>query len=67
LREQNDRIEQAWITARLNAYAPAKSDKFVKLKDILVAAAGSAHASPRRQTPEEQLAIAKSWMASRRR
>jgi hypothetical protein len=67
LREQNDRIEQAWMTARLNAYAPPKSDKFIKLKDILITADGLAQALPRRQTPDEQLAIARSWMASRRR
>lgn len=65
VREHNDRIEQAWMTARLNAYAPAKSDKFVKLKDILDD--GKAKLPPRPQTAEQQLAIARSWMASRRR
>jgi hypothetical protein len=64
VREHNDRIEHAWITARLNAYAPTKSTEFVKLAAILEK--GRADATPS-QSPQQQLAMARAWAASRQR
>ncbi len=58
-------MEQAWVTARLNAYAPTKSDKFVKLEAILDK--GVVPTVRPKQTPEQQIAVFKSVMAGRRR
>jgi len=64
IREHDDRAWLAWHTANLTAYAPAKGREFIKLETL--------YHQPEtrqqiRQTPEQQLAIARSWMASRRR
>lgn len=60
-REHNDRAWLAWHTAFLNAYAPEKSRKFWKLKDLLH---GAGQKPKRRQTVEEQIAIAQAWTAA---
>lgn len=58
-------MEQAWLTARLNAYAPARSDKFTKLESLL--AKPDAPSAKPQQSPEQQIAVLKSVMAARRR
>jgi hypothetical protein len=64
IREHNERAWLAWHTAQLTAYAPAKGREFIKLEKLL---RQSETHKQHRQSAEQQLAIAKSWMASRRR
>jgi hypothetical protein len=63
--EHNDRMSLAWHIARLNAYAPQKSDKFPKLADLQASRSG-AQAKPK-QTADQQIAAARAWMANRNR
>lgn len=35
-REHDELMTAAWITARLSAYPPEKSDKFLKLEKLLI-------------------------------
>ena len=62
--EHDGRMSLAWHTARLNAYAPAKSDKFIKLKELLHK---DQNAKSLKQGWEAQLEATKAWMASRSR
>lgn len=52
------------MTAQLTAYAPPKSSKFVKLDAILHHPDKPKHS---RQTPEQQMAIVRAWMANRKK
>lgn len=59
-RERNDRIEQAWLTARLSAYPPEKPAQFVKLDRLLT----DDRAKPRRAPKldwKAQEALLASW------
>jgi len=53
----------AWHTAMLTAYAPQKANKFQKLDTLLY----SDKPTQRRQSPEEQIAIFKGILASKRK
>lgn len=64
IREHDERAWLAWHTANLTAYAPVKGREFTKLEKLYHQPASS---QQNKQTPEQQLAIARSWMASRRR
>jgi hypothetical protein len=57
VREHDERMELAWTTARLNAYAPEKARQFVKLDSLL-------HRETRqqqRQGWQAQAAILNTW------
>ena len=64
IREHNDRMQLAFVTAKLTAYAPQKSDKFVKLDALLHKPEGPARP---RQTPDQQIEVLRSILAGRRR
>jgi len=64
IRDHNDLAWHAWHVASLTAYAPKKGRDFTKLESLLHQEQPN---KQHRQTAEQQLAIAKSWMASRRR
>lgn len=52
-------MQLAWTMARLNAYAPKKGRDFTKLEKLLVT-----DAPVKRQTWQEQLAVAYAWTAA---
>jgi hypothetical protein len=59
-RERDDRLEAAWINARLSAYPPDKPSQFVKLDKLL---AGD-RAKPRRKAKQDwkaQAALLENW------
>lgn len=62
-RQHNERAWLAWHTARLTAYAPQKARDFQKIETLMH---GARPAPRRRQTPEEQIAIAHRWTAALR-
>lgn len=61
VREHNERMQAAWITARLTAYPPAKPRAFTRLDKLLVSE--GARQQRRRQTWQQQLAISAGWVA----
>jgi hypothetical protein len=50
-------MSAAWLGAKLSAYPPRKPKDFAKLEPLL------AQDEPRRQTWQEQLAVARKWAA----
>ena len=63
IRDHDARMTQAWHTARLAAYPPAKSSEFVKLEALMYRDPGK---TTNQQTADQQLAIARSWVSSTR-
>jgi len=63
IREHDARMTQAWHTARLTAYPPPNSSEFIKLDLLLYRDPGRA---ANQQTPDQQLAIAMSWVSRSR-
>lgn len=62
-RQHNEWAWLAWHTARLTAYAPQKARDFQKLETLL---RDAPREPKRRQTVEEQIAIAHRWTAALR-
>ena len=61
-RERDEFLFLAWHTAYLTAYAPQKSNGFIKLEKLL----GDTPAPTGRQmTPEQIEAVMRSWLGSR--
>lgn len=58
-------MHQAWVVARLTAYAPKKSDKFIKLEALMQKP--EQKGQQQRQTAEEQIAVMQAIMKGRRR
>lgn len=59
-RERNDRMSLAWHNAYMTAYAPEKSRKFWKLKDLV----DGKPIRRRKMTTEEMISIAHLWTAA---
>lgn len=64
IREHNDRMHHAWIVARLTAYAPKKSNKFVKLDELIQKP--PANGKPQ-QNADQQIEVMRSILAARKR
>jgi hypothetical protein len=57
-RERDDRIEQAWFTARLSAYPPEKPSQFVKLDTLLTGDRTKARRKPKQDWKAQEAALA---------
>lgn len=60
-REHDDRLEAAWINARLSAYPPEKSSQFTKLDKLLINPERAKPQRPVKQDWRSQEAALANW------